>query len=201
MSRSHTGVKRASATGLRQPAPVARSGGARTAISAWSIAPVWNPRATDWALAALAMALGGWLRWAGLGRQSLWVDEMSSYGMADNSLRHIIPTILAFDGHPPLYIFLVHFAHTGFHLGTVDSVRMPSLIAGILSIGVVYALARVLVGRLAAILATALVVVSPLIVWYSREGRMYAVTWLFVMLSFLALVQAARSRRWPWLVL
>jgi len=64
---------------------------------------------------------------------------------------------------------------------------------------VVYALARILVGRLAAILASALAIVSPLLVWYSREGRMYAVAWLLVMLSFLALVQAARTRRWPWL--
>jgi mannosyltransferase len=75
------------------------------------------------------------------------------------------------------------------------------VLAGILTIGVVYALARLLVGRLAAVLSTALAVVSPLLVWYSREGRMYAVTWLFVMLSFLALVQAVRTRHRPWLFL
>jgi hypothetical protein len=153
----------------------------------------------DWALAAMAMALGGWLRWSGLGRQSLWVDEMSSFGLANNGLRQIIPVIQASDGHPPLYIFLVHIAHFTFHLGTVESVRVPSVLAGIMTIGVVYTLARILVGRLAAILSTAVAVVSPLLVWYSREGRMYAVTWLLVILSLLALVQAVRTRRWPWL--
>ena len=145
------------------------------------------------------MVLGGWLRWSGLGRQSLWIDEISSFGLANNGLRQIIPTIQAFDAHPPLYIFIVHIAHFNFHLGTVDSVRVPSVVAGAIAIGVVYALARILVGRLAAILATALAIVSPLLVWYSREGRMYAVTWLLVLLSFLALVQASRTRRWPWL--
>ena len=156
-------------------------------------------RAVDWALATLAMLLGGWLRWSGIGRQSLWIDEMSSFGLANNGLRQIIPTIQGFDAHPPLYIFIVHFAHFNFHLGTVDSVRVPSVLAGTITIGVVYALARILVGRIAAILSAAVTVVAPLLVWYSREGRMYAVTWLFVMFSFLALVQAFRTRRWPWL--
>jgi hypothetical protein len=153
----------------------------------------------DWTLAALGMLLAGWLRWSGLGRQSLWVDEMSSFGMANTGLRHVIPVVLAFDGHPPLYILVVHFADFVFKLGTVDSVRVPSVLAGIATVGIVYALARLLVGRLAAILCIALVTLSPLLVWYSREGRMYALTWLFVMLSYLALVQAARSGRRIWL--
>lgn len=154
----------------------------------------------DWTLAAIGLLLAGWLRWSGLGRQSLWVDEMSSFGMADTGLRQVIPGILAFDAHPPLYILIVHFAHVTFKLGTVDSVRVPSVLAAIATVGIVYVLARVLVGRLAAIVATALVTLSPLLVWYSREGRMYALTWLFVMLSYLALVQAARSGRRIWLV-
>jgi len=158
-------------------------------------------RAVDWSLATLAMALGGWLRWSGLGRQSLWIDEMSSYGLADNGLRQMLPNIVANDAHPPLYPLIVHVAHFTFHLGTVDSVRVPSVLAGILTIGAVFALARILVGRLAAVIAAALTVLSPLLVWYSREGRMYAVTWLFVLLSILALVQAIRTRRWSWLVI
>ena len=156
-------------------------------------------RGVDWALAALAMVIGGWLRWSGLGRQSLWIDEMSSYGLADNGIRQMLPNIVANDAHPPLYPLIVHVARFTFHLGIVDSVRVPSVVAGILTIGVVYALARILAGRLAAVIAAALTVLSPLLVWYSREGRMYAVTWLFVMLSLLALVQVVRRRRWSWL--
>ncbi len=193
--------KNAGVTGLRQPLTDARSRIAPSSASAWLSSARVRAGAADWTLATLAMVVAGWLRWSGLGRQSLWVDEMSSFGLADNGLRHIIPNILANDGHPPLYIIVVHLAHFTLRLGTVDSVRVPSLLAGILTVGVVYALARILVGRLAAILSTALAVVSPLLVWYSREGRMYALTWLFVMLSFLALVQAVRTRRRPWLFL
>lgn len=151
----------------------------------------------DWGLAVLGMALGAWIRVAGLYRQSLWVDEMSSYGLALQPLRRIIPNILAVDGHPPLYIFLVHVAHFTFGLGTIDSVRVPSLVAGVATIGIVYALARSLAGRVAAVVATALTVIAPLLVWYSREGRMYGVTWFFVMLSFLLLVLAVRADLLP----
>jgi mannosyltransferase len=193
-------VNRADAAG----APAAKVPGAAwgsTVRGRWAASTAsWQSPGIDWLLAGLAMVLGGWLRWWGLGRQSLWVDEMSSFGMADTGLRQIIPTVLSFDGHPPFYIFLVHIAHFNLGMGTVDSVRVPSLVAGVLTIPVVYGLARLLVGRLGAVLTTALVIVSPVIVWYSREGRMYAVTWLFVMFSFLLLVQAVRSRRAAWLV-
>src|ERR1700694_2716995 len=170
-------ANQASATGLRPSSAGARHAMAPAISSSWL--RLWHSSTTDWVLAFVAMALGGWLRWSGLGRQSLWVDEMSSFGMADTGLRQIIPTVLSFDAHPPLYIFLVHFAHFHFHLGTVDSVRVPSLLVGITTIGVVYALGRVLVGRVAAILSTLLVVLSPLVVWYSRGGRVFALTWLF----------------------
>jgi mannosyltransferase len=154
----------------------------------------------DVALAVVGMGVAAWIRWSGLYRQSLWVDEMSSYGLALQPLRHIVPNVLAVDGHPPLYIFMVHVAHFTFGLGTVDAVRLPSLLAGVATVGIVYGLARVIVGRVAAIVATALAIITPILVWYSREGRMYAVTWFFVMLSFLLLAQAVRSRRWAWLV-
>jgi len=162
--------------------------------------PLWTALPLDGILAAVGMAIAAWIRWSGLYRQSLWVDEMSSYGLAQQGLRHIIPNILAVDGHPPLYIFIVHVFHFNLGLGTVDSVRLPSLLAGVATVGVVYALARILVGRIAAIVATALAIVTPILVWYSREGRMYALTWFLVMLSFLLLAQAVRSGRWVWLL-
>jgi len=184
--------------------PAAKVSGAAWGSTLWgrwaASTASWQSPGIDWLLAGLATVLGGWLRWSGLSRQSLWVDEMSSFGMANNGLRQIVPTVLNFDGHPPLYIFLVHIAHFNLGMGTVDSVRAPSLVAGILTISVVYCLARLLVGRLGAVLTSAVVILSPVIVWYSREGRMYAVTWLFVMLSFLLLVQAVRSRHAAWLV-
>jgi 4-amino-4-deoxy-L-arabinose transferase-like glycosyltransferase len=155
--------------------------------------------ALDAGLAIFLLLVGGLLRWNGWDRQSFWIDEMSTLGRAMVPLRQIVPGVVAYDGHPPLYIFAVHFAYYTFHLGPIGSVRIPSLIFGTAVIPVVYLLARILAGRLAAVVASLLVVVSPIAVWYSRDGRMYALTWFFVMLSFLLLAQAARSRRWVWL--
>ncbi len=178
--------------------------------SAW-LRPIEQPPATQsrkallrdldsgWWLCGLLVAVGGLVRWQGLNRQSMWIDEMSSLGMAFNGLRQIVPIILAYDGHPPLYILTVHVAHYFFGLDPVHALRIPSLLAGAASIAVVYALARILVGRIAGLVAATLVAVSPLAVWYSREGRMYAMVWLFVLLSFLILVQAIRSENWYWL--
>ena len=157
--------------------------------------------AFDAGLAASLLLVGGLLRWDGWDRQSFWSDEMSSLGRATVRLREIVPGVLAFDGHPPLYIFAVHFGYYTFHLGPIGSVRIPSLIFGTAVIPVVYLLARALAGRLAAVVASLLVVGSPIAVWYSRDGRMYALTWFLVMLSFLLLAQVARSRRWVWLAL
>jgi len=154
----------------------------------------------DWALAGLAMAIGGAIRWSGFHRQSLWVDEMSSYGLALQPFERTAANIVAVDAHPPGYIFLVQFFHYVFNLGIVGSVRAPSFLAGTLTIAIVYALMRVLVGRGAAVVAAALAVLTPMLVWYSREGRMYALTWMFVMLTLLALALAARSGKWRWLV-
>jgi uncharacterized membrane protein len=155
--------------------------------------------ALDAGLAAFLLLVGGLLRWDGWDRQSFWIDEMSSLGRATVPLRQIVPGVVAYDGHPPLYIFAVHFAYDTFHLGPIGSVRIPSLIFGSAVIPVVYLLARTLAGRLAAVVASLLVVVSPIAVWYSRDGRMYALTWFLVMLSFLLVVRAARSHRWLWL--
>jgi 4-amino-4-deoxy-L-arabinose transferase-like glycosyltransferase len=156
-------------------------------------------RQADWVLGALLVGLGFLIRWHGLHRQSLWVDEMSSYGLSLVPMRHIPANVVVNDAHPPLYIMLVHAAHGYFHLGTIDSLRVPSLLAGTACIAIVYLLGLLLSGRLAAVVASALAVLSPVAVWYSREGRMYAVTWFFTLLSFLLLVKAVRSRNWRWL--
>jgi uncharacterized membrane protein len=110
---------------------------------------------------------------------------MSSFGLSTVPLREIPANVLVNDAHRPLYIVLVHAAHGYFHLGTIDSVRVPSLLAGTGCIVIVYLLALLLSGRLAAVVASSLAILAPVAVWYSREGRMYAVTWFFVLLSFL----------------
>ena len=153
----------------------------------------------DILLGAVLVLLAGTIRWLGMNR-SLWIDEMSSLGFAYNGVRGVISAIIAFDRSPPLYYLTVHVAYFKLGLSAVGALRWPSILAGAASVVIVFALARILAGRTAAIVAGALAMLLPLPVWYSDEGRMYAMTWMFVLLSFLFLAISVQSERRIWLV-
>lgn len=140
---------------------------------------------------------GAWLRWRVLYKPVIWEDEITSASVAQKPVLGIIQWATSYDSHPPFYYMLSHLGY--YHgLGILGSIRIPSLIAGILTVPLVYVLSRELTGQLAGIVTAAMVAVSPLAVWYSREGRMYALSWLFVVLSFWLMLRARRS--WPWVV-
>jgi hypothetical protein len=63
-------------------------------------------------------------------------------------------------------------------------VRLFSVVCGVLTIGLVYRLARDLVGQRSGVAAAFLLAISPAHVWYSQEARMYALLVLLCTLSF-----------------
>jgi hypothetical protein len=99
---------------------------------------------------------------------------------------------------PPLY-FAAAWVTT--QLGHApELVRLPSLIAGALTIPAVYALGLRTVGRRAALVATALTALSPFMTYYSAEARAYGVMMLFAVLSTLAMLLAVDTGRTRWWV-
>jgi mannosyltransferase len=76
--------------------------------------------------------------------------------------------------------------------------RMPSLLAGVATVPLVYALGLLTVGRRAAVVAAALFALSPLAIFYSTEARAYALMTLLVVLSTIALLKAIETndKRW-----
>ena len=66
------------------------------------------------------------------------------------------------------------------------SVRMPSLISGILSIFLVYTLSSTLAGKRTALIATFLLCLSPVHIWYSQEARSYSLTLCLLLVSILS---------------
>ena len=129
------------------------------------------------------LLLAAALRLPGLDEQSLWSDEIYSV----ESARWPLPVLLSVqDGHPPLY---------GLMLKGLDRIRpsdcngrLISAVAGIATVGAMLALGCAIADRRTAVLAALLLAIAPLHVWYSREGRMYAIavlcsvaaSWLFV---------------------
>src|SRR5919201_4430398 len=176
----------------------ARTLPARTPASSAAI------RAIHWAMAALspaglavcAVALGGLLRWYRFNALSLWVDE----GLTVMHARLSWPVLLGFgriyDPHPPFYYALVKV--TSYVVPEVIAGRLLSVIAGTLTIAVVYALVTRLLHPWAGVLAAVALAVAPLHLWYSQEARQYAVTALLVAMTYLALVAYVQSGRRCW---
>jgi len=118
--------------------------------------------------------------------QSLWYDEGFSIYLARMSVGEITSRT-ASDIHPPFYYYLLHFWVTIFG-STEFSLRILSTLFGVLSIPLMWATGRRLLGGAAGVLAATLVTLSPLFLWYSQEARMYAlVTFLCLLSTYLLL--------------
>jgi 4-amino-4-deoxy-L-arabinose transferase-like glycosyltransferase len=143
---------------------------------------------------AAATVVGAALRFATLGRQSLWADEGVTVTLAKKPLGELMSTIPHTESTPPLYYLLEWFAVRTFGAGEFGA-RTLSALAGTAFVVVAYAAARALRGsRLQAAAVAILAAVSPMLVWYSQEARAYA---LYALLDALALLFLARAWHVP----
>ena len=143
------------------------------------------------------LLLAGIVRFVGLGKESLWLDETTSLIIARMDLSSVVAWA-AGDIHPPLYYLVLHF---WLRLGDSEFVlRALSAVWGTITVGLVYAVARELFDSRVALLSALLLAVSPLHVWYSQETRMYAmVTALSLLSSYFLLLALQRKKAGYWL--
>jgi len=146
---------------------------------------------------ALVLLGAGLLRFLGLGRESIWLDEATSLIIA----RLGLPSLVAWtagDIHPPLYYLTLHFWLV---LGESEfAIRALSVTFGILAVAAGYALARELFDSRIGLLSAVLLGVSPLHIWYCQETRMYSmVTALSLLASWLVVLALKRGRFRYWL--
>jgi hypothetical protein len=144
-----------------------------------------------------ACLVGTVLRTAGTGGQVLHGDEAIAVPSIERGYGTILTT---FDGRG---------THTGFSLAQriaydllgadVFSYRLPSILAGVLTLWLLLPLGRRFVGTGPAWLATVLLAVHPLHVYYSRAGRPYALACLLLLLLLWAALEALRGRRRAWI--
>ncbi|MBN1400130.1 MAG: glycosyltransferase family 39 protein [Anaerolineae bacterium] len=155
-------------------------------------------RAPPAAVLAIILLLALGLRLYGISAEALWLDEATSLMLA----RMDVPTLIewtALDIHPPLYYILLHY---WIALGESELVvRGLSTLAALLSVGVIFALGRLLFSRRVGLIAACLLAWSPFHIWYSQEARMYAWVTLWISASlFLALrllkTDATPRRTW-----
>lgn len=125
----------------------------------------------------------------------LWYDEACSWFTAIQSFPFgIIDNLKNLDlQHTPLYFFLLHFWIKMFGDGEV-SMRTLSLIFGIASVPLVYVLSKKITTKLQALFACALVTVSPILVLFSVEVRMYPIVVFLVLLSLNYLIDFEQKK-------
>ncbi|EFL52784.1 conserved hypothetical protein [Solidesulfovibrio fructosivorans JJ]] len=161
----------------------------------------------DWALIAGLTLVGLWLRLYALDVVGLWWDEFVTLGRASWPLRDMLPSLafegpsdVSLDSSPPLFHLLVHASLVLFP-ATDWAVKLPSVIAGTLTIPVVWLLGRRLFSNTTAMAAATLCALSLFHIHYSREARPYALYLLFALLGlyFLSRALAATGRRRDWI--
>jgi hypothetical protein len=130
--------------------------------------------------------------------ESFFGDEMFTYVISTRPDLHAVLAGVRSDLEitPPLY-FVVAWAFQ--KLGDPFTfLRLPSLLAGVATVPLVYLLGLQTVGRRAALVATGLFALSPLAIYYATEARAYALMTLLLVLSTIVLLRAIETndRRW-----
>jgi uncharacterized membrane protein len=123
--------------------------------------------------------------------RGIWLDEAISIHQARLSLHDLFQNLYNGDRQPPLYHLTLWATIRAFGHSEL-AVRLPSLIAGTLVIPVLYELGRELYDRRTGLIAAAFAAVSPVLIWYSQEVRMYEFVALFGLLALLTQLRAIR---------
>jgi mannosyltransferase len=155
-----------------------------------------SPRTFWLGVAACAAAVATFL----LARLTAWPpheDETLALFVGRESLPELLETVHTERGGAPLHFVVAWLvAHLG---GGLEALRLCSALFAVASVPVVAALCARLAGRAAALVATALVSASWMLLFHGIYGRMYSLFLLTSTLSYLAfLIAVERSGRRRW---
>ena len=132
--------------------------------------------------------------------QPVVADEMSTlYLVRTNGFQGVIEFVRGdAEISPPLYFLLAWLATK---LGSApELIRLPSIVFALATLPVYFLLGQKLFNRQAAILATTIAALSPMLVYLAGYGRSYSVMFFFLALSTLAMLYATGSGRTRWWV-
>ena len=132
------------------------------------------------------LLIAAFLRFASLSEQSLWSDEIQTIEIARGSLSEVALTAAQTNIQPPLFFWLVR-AMAAFGSNEFN-IRLPSAVAGLLTVPLVWAIATQMTSRLTAIIAMLAFAISPFHIWYSQEARAYALLLFFLTASVFCLL-------------
>src|SRR5919202_5885455 len=151
-------------------------------------------------LAVAAVTLAGAALRVATAHQSLFADELSTYWIVSTrGLRGVLSTVHSNAEITPPLSFVLGWLATRIDL-TPEMLRLPSLVAGIATIPILYRLGVRTVGRAAGAVGASLTALAPFMIYYSAEARGYALVMAFVALATLTMLIAVDSGRARWWV-
>ncbi len=154
-------------------------------------------RQVRWAFCVLLL-VGFGVRLYGLTFHSLWLDEAVSVYLASFPLTEIFQQGMSLqEPNPPLYHLALSIWMRIFGSGEAP-VRLMSALLGTFYVPAVYLLGKRLFSTRVALLATVLAALSPFLVWYSQEARMYAMVAVLSAWSIYCFARALQTPRWYW---
>jgi len=137
------------------------------------------------------------VRIVALDAQGLWRDEVDQWRFALQPWGEMLRNFTRPGWNGPLYspLMRVWIALTG---ESAFAMRYFSLVWGVVSVALLYVLVRRLVGERSALWSALLLALSPYMVWYAQEIKMYTWAPMLVLLALYALDRACvrPSRGW-----
>ena len=125
--------------------------------------------------------LGIFLRLIFIDKHSFWFDEAISYFISKRPIWSLLKATAA-DNNPPFYYLLLKIWMSISE--KVSYLRFLSTIFGIVSIPLLYSLAKQLVNKKTAFFATVILAISPLHIYFSTETRTYSLLVFETLLSY-----------------
>lgn len=130
---------------------------------------------------ALILLVGLVMRLVSIG-QSLWLDEATTALVSKMSFNQIFTNFLPNDFHPPLYYLVMKFWVDIFGNSEI-SLRIPSVLFGLVTVYLTYLIAKKIFNKNVAIASSLLLSTSGLAIYYSQEARMYGMAAMLVALA------------------
>lgn len=143
----------------------------------------------------LVLLVGGLLRLINLD-QSLWLDEgITVQTVRSFSFIPLITEFPKFDLHPPGHYLLLFFWTAIFGISEI-SLRIPSLVMGVITIFLVWKIGIEMSSKKVALIAAWLLAINPLHIYYSQEARMYSMGAMVVLLNFYYFHRLLKNGSW-----
>lgn len=137
------------------------------------------------AVLVILILIGAIVRFWNIGFQHMTMDEEFTIRFAGLGITagQVFIQALTTDFTPPLYYLAAHFSMIAFG-ATAAAIRIPSAIAGILLIPVMYYIGEEYCDELFGLLLAGLTTVFYSFIYYSKYGRSYSIALLFFSITF-----------------